>query len=343
MPKTAGTLTSPASMQERLPIPEPAARSSMPDNPSPEEIEELAARLTPAQLLVLPFYHDLKHELTNPDRIRVQTEYFWRRWAPTLGPTLTCLVITLRGYCYNNKLTQEKRDWCFPEQRTLAAEIGVSVDTIQRELKRPEAASFIRRQAQYRYNATNRTTRRIADRYHIAMDDPIAPDDEGKLAVAAAERILREAVENQAFFYRPQNATYKSRPVDPGPYTPQTAVHTATANCQSGTSTSKQDLNNVNVNALKKSPNGDLRKGGPAVDQQRTLESLLVEDVLGVTQDPHSTGFYRKLVRHFPADQVRALISETRQVIAEGRVNISAPGASPTSPSASSSVILPSS
>jgi hypothetical protein len=29
---------------------------------------------------LLPFYHHLKNELTNPDRIRVQTEYFWRRW-----------------------------------------------------------------------------------------------------------------------------------------------------------------------------------------------------------------------------------------------------------------------
>ncbi len=220
----------------------------MPDHRSPQEIEDFAAQLTPAQLLLLPFYHHLKNELTNPDRIRVQTEYFWRRWAPHLGPTLTCLVITLRGYCYYNKLTQEKRDWCFPEQQTLAAEIGVSVDTIQRELKRPEAAYFIRRQPQYRYNPTNRTTRRIADRYHIAMDDPIAPDDEGKLAVAAAERILQKAPENQVLLYRPQNAAYTSRPVDNRPYEPQTAAHTATANCQRRTSTSKRDFNNVNVN-----------------------------------------------------------------------------------------------
>jgi len=41
-----------------------------PDRPTPDEIQELAARLKPDELLVLPFYHDLKNELVNPERIR---------------------------------------------------------------------------------------------------------------------------------------------------------------------------------------------------------------------------------------------------------------------------------
>ncbi len=54
----------------------------MPHTPTGEELRALAGQLRPAQLLVLPFYHELKNEIKHPDRGRVQTEYFWRQWAP---------------------------------------------------------------------------------------------------------------------------------------------------------------------------------------------------------------------------------------------------------------------
>src|SRR5207253_1600128 len=138
----------------------------MTDRPRPEEIEELASRLTPDQLLVLPFYHDLKNELTNPDQVRVQTRYFWEKWAPKLGPTMTVLVITLRSYCYFNKLTKEKRDWCYPQQETLAQQIGVERKTVLRELRdNPYVSYFIRREAQYRIHEKTRRTMRTSDMY----------------------------------------------------------------------------------------------------------------------------------------------------------------------------------
>jgi len=142
---------------------------SMPtDRPTPKEVEELAARLTPEELLLLPFYHDLENELKQPERVRIQTEYFWRHWAPELGPTLTVLVITLRSYCYYNKLTKEKRDWAFPKQETLAQQIGVSRKTVLRTLQNPAAAHFIKREPRYRYDpATQKKVRTAAARASI--------------------------------------------------------------------------------------------------------------------------------------------------------------------------------
>src|SRR4030067_3676927 len=117
-----------------------------------DKIEDLRPVLAKEKLLLLPFYHQLENDIKQPDRIRIQTDYFWRKWASQLGPTLTVLIITLRSYCYYNKITKEKRDWCFPEQKTLAANIGVSVDTVQRELRRQITQKFIRREPRYRYD-----------------------------------------------------------------------------------------------------------------------------------------------------------------------------------------------
>ena len=54
------------------------------------------AALTPEQARLLPFYHDLRNEIVQPEKVVVSTQYFWSRWAPRLGPTLAVLVICLR-------------------------------------------------------------------------------------------------------------------------------------------------------------------------------------------------------------------------------------------------------
>lgn len=145
------------------------------------------------QARMLPFYHDLKNEIVEPDKIVVSSQYFWTKWAPRLGPTLTTLVICLRRHCYYNKLTQERRDWCFPEQATLAREIGVeSTKTIRAALAHPMAAYFVRREARYVYDPNRGKKIRTSDMYFVAMDDPLIPEDEVLLVARAAERLLQE-------------------------------------------------------------------------------------------------------------------------------------------------------
>lgn len=149
--------------------------------------------LTIEQAKLLPFYHDLRNEIVQPDKIVVATQYFWTRWAPRLGPTLTALIVCLRRHCYYNRITQERRDWCFPEQATLAREIGVdTTKTIRAALSHPLAAYFVRREARYVYDPQRGKKVRTSDRYYVAMDDPLTPEDEALLAVRAAERLARE-------------------------------------------------------------------------------------------------------------------------------------------------------
>ena len=72
-PSQDGQSTPPGPRVQHRGQPAPALEPVLvnpPDRPTPDEIQELAARLKPDELLVLPFYHDLKNELVNPERIR---------------------------------------------------------------------------------------------------------------------------------------------------------------------------------------------------------------------------------------------------------------------------------
>ncbi len=129
-----------------------------------------------------PFYHDVKNSIVRPKQVVMGTRYFWEKWAPRLGPTLTVLVVRLRMHCYYNQTTQERRDWCFPTQQTLAEETGVSRWTVMRELKKPLARRFVRVQQRSRYDPLRKQTVRISSLYHVAMDDPLVEEDRTKAA-----------------------------------------------------------------------------------------------------------------------------------------------------------------
>ncbi len=278
----------------------------MPENRlDPREIETLAEQLTPEEIFLLPFYHELENELKQPDRIRVQTEYFWRYWAPELGPTLTALVITLRSYCYYNRITKEKRDWCYPKQEKLASDVGVSVDTIQRQLNRPIAHHFVRREPRYRYDPGQQKKVRTADMYHVAMDDPIHTDHASRLALLAAERLIQETSQPQhpekphktSISPKPQSAAQGSG--DNSSPKPQIAAYRATANRDSRTSTSKKYLTNVNV----------LQK----TDQQKEKNvNHLAEYLAEELDNTKSLGLWRRFARLVPESTLHRALSETK-------------------------------
>ncbi|MBM3450942.1 MAG: hypothetical protein FJX78_08200 [Armatimonadetes bacterium] len=141
---------------------------------------------------MIPYYTDARNDIIRPQRHQATTDYFLRSWLPRLGPTLTLLIITLRRHCFYNELTKQQEDWCFPHQRDLAAELGVSRRTVQRELSRPEAQLFVRREPQYRYDRERNRMIRTVDRYRITMDDPLTPEDERALVIKVAERLIQE-------------------------------------------------------------------------------------------------------------------------------------------------------
>ncbi|MCK4784902.1 MAG: hypothetical protein KAV87_14210 [Desulfobacteraceae bacterium] len=51
------------------------------------------------------------------------------------------------------------------------------MDTVQREPKKPIANFFVTREPRYRYDERLKRPVRTADTYHIAMDDPLTPED----------------------------------------------------------------------------------------------------------------------------------------------------------------------
>lgn len=272
----------------------------MADNPpqAPPENPELV--IPKEKLLLLPFYHELENEIKQSDRVRIQTDYFWRKWAPKLGPTLTVLVITLRSYCYYNKLTKERRDWCYPEQKTLAKNASISVDTLQRELKKPIARHFIKREARYRYDLRQKRPLRTADSYFISMDDPLTPEDLQQIAAIAKKRLELEGLEG-----RPQNAVHPNEFVDKSRGKPQSAVYDATANSRSVTSTSKSDSKTLSRNSQM-----------PLTGQQESM----VQEILSVCQDEHSRKFYEFVARMVPSLRIWAALGEVKDAAATGRL-----------------------
>ncbi len=153
--------------------------------------------LTQDAIELQPFYHHVKNTIVRPKQIVAGTRYFWEKWAPRLGPTLTVLIVRLRMHCYYNQATQERRDWCFPTQQRLAEEIGVSRWTVMRELKKPDARHFVRVQYRSRFDPVRRQTVRISSLYHIAMDDPLTEEDRERAAALLAAGALLEKAENR--------------------------------------------------------------------------------------------------------------------------------------------------
>lgn len=50
----------------------------------------------------------------------------------------------------------------------------------------------------------------------------------------------------------------------------------------------------------------------PTDDEQHAFEEYLVSEIVAVCHDPHSKGFYRKLVRTVPRDIIHEALGETR-------------------------------
>ena len=86
-----------------------------------------------------PWYLDVRGELVKPDQVVIQTRYFWEKWARILGPLPTMLLLRLRQYCYYNRATGEKRDWCYPSQEQLGNELGAHRDTIRNVVQQHHA------------------------------------------------------------------------------------------------------------------------------------------------------------------------------------------------------------
>jgi hypothetical protein len=146
--------------------------------------------------VVHPYYQTAHAQITEPTRFVAVSHYYRRRWLRQMGPVGTAILLELRGRCYNNPATGERRDVIVAAQRELSEAIGVSVDTLQRQLGRPgreddpKANSVLRlfvwTEERYERSGSGRV-RQLENVYHVSMDDPIHPDDEERLEALVEE------------------------------------------------------------------------------------------------------------------------------------------------------------
>jgi hypothetical protein len=170
-------------------------------------------------VFVSPFYHEAKNEITRPNHFVGCSRYLVEKWLPRLGPLGFSLVLYLRSLGYYNPATGERRDCIQINQADLCTVLGVSLDTLQREMKRNEPlGAFVRVQKSYQRQQAGHLQREDSI-YYIAMDDPLVPEDtpllEAILARKEAEAkeepgraLIRPAGNNQESDRKPQIAAY---------------------------------------------------------------------------------------------------------------------------------------
>jgi Helix-turn-helix domain len=275
--------------------------------------EELVRGLSMELIQLEPWYLDIRSEIVKPDQVAIQTKYFWEHWAQKLGPLQVCLLLRLRQYCYYNRATGERRDWCFPSQETLGKELGVHDETVRAALRKLEVLGFVRREKQYRYDAVAHRSIRTTDKYFVLMEEPVAPEDEGTVLTLAAERMLSEASKPSDSSEDPRKAKfspYGRRAVDNrslrAKFSPQYAGEESASK--------KSDLEGVlkTLNVSK------------ATKERVTHSSHLAGEILGQLGDRHSMGFYRKVVQLLPEPAIYAALSEVKDARLTGRLKESA-------------------
>lgn len=267
------------------------------------------------RILIQPFYPDVKNEIVQPDRVTVQSRYFWERWARILGPLDTVLFLRLRQYCYWNRDTGEKRDWCFPSQSTLAEEVGIdNPKTVALALARLELHGLLRREPQYRYDPVLRKKLRTTDKYHVLMEDPLTPDDVPQAFVKAAERMLRPDGGN--LFDKPPSPKSEKR------------IQVDFSVDNRAPKSEKRSYEAIRKTERKKFSEESLKRSnvGKAPLGQDPRKANLALELVEELEDEHSARFYRLVVERMPENIVRMVLSETKGAYREGRIQ-TRPGA----------------
>jgi len=296
------------------------------DRGAPIGIEEWADKKGPDAIELQPFYLDFRNEIVAPEKVTVVSHYFLDKWAPQLGPTLTLLIIRLRRYCYFNKLTKERRDWCYPKHETLAKEIGVSRWTILRELQRPIAQHFVKREKRYVYDPQTKKKVRTSDMYYIAMDEPLTPEDEKELRIALLNKTSAESRSGSRQIDRADRSADLSSNLllrssiseVPDPPKWQIATQVSCGNLLQEDVPLRGTSKNVNVNANLCTPS----KENP--EREAQIQSLVAE-MIEVLQDHKSKKYYaflaRRILEAYKSPQLifRAL-SETKEEARMGNI-----------------------
>lgn len=257
------------------------------------------------ELELEPWYRDGNDDIVEPDRVTLQTQYFWTHWLRILGAGPAVVLIRLRMHCYFNKLTGENRNTCWPGILTLADELGVERKAIMRYLARLEFFDFIRRKKRTRWSDVHRRPVRTTDKYRVKMWDPVAPEHEGQVFLGEVQRLVEgvaEHAEDQGISEESQKGTYGLPTVQKS----HKRTYDAVPKRDHRKKYLEEVLNNVNV--------------ATPVKERLIRTSDLADQMLEQLGDRHSMGFYRKVAQTMPEHLVHRALSETKEAKHGGQV-----------------------
>jgi len=330
-----------------------------------EELLRRFAELPPekarGQIAVLPYYHQLENEITKPNQGLYVTRYFLEKWAPSLGPDATKLVLGLR-LCANQDGTT------YASQTTIAKAAGLGLRAVQRWLsENPKALKdrspewraqwavlhqhFLKsKTSRYliRREGTISRAKRTTSVYHIAMDDPVHPDDEGALFVKAAERIVREeaerhkGLETQGDSYnRPTGGNRKKEVIfedsEASPYDRPLGGHQAPPTGRSLSLSERSNAINVkasNAGLLTETSFRDDPRVRALTERDRDRKDALATEIGDwlhtkagkPTTKPHkSAGFHRRVAYFVPEELIRQVMRDLEDRLAAGRERSKSP------------------
>lgn len=334
-----------------------------------ERTEELLRRFAEdpssarREISILPYYNTLENEITQSKRGIFVTHYFLTKWAPDLGQPAMNIVLALQ------KLSDKHTGETTASLEKVATVAGIGLSTLKRWLSPNEKAWASsspkqRRQwqllheywikevrARYRHftdGSGASQTRRTTSAIRVSIDDPIHPDDYGRLHALAAERIANEEYEewkrqnlekdrdSSISSYESRSETHRRRkeiihedpevlPVDNLPYESRSETHYASPQ-RDGLSLPYRSTNVDNVD--QKQPGRtrifDLTPEEREERDQRAYDILReLYKAAGYRDDPpddhKNMGYYRRIATLLDPSQVYQAVAATRDAALDGR------------------------
>jgi hypothetical protein len=301
------------------------------------------------ELAVLPYYHAVENAITKPNQGTYVTRYFVTKWRPVLGSEAASIVQALR-------LLADRADGTtIAGYDTIASYAGVSRRAVERWLTTNESSLADRSDSWKRQWRVLHTyfvldkIRRYKPSFHavdgkkthrvqlstyairVAMDDPVHPDDVGKLYAEAAERMVQDemALHSQTgdgkigsdSFTRPTGGQRFS-PVENEPFTRPTGGLPVTPNGRHVSYSYRLTSTNVSDTNRLGNPSGPV----PEVDLEKreTLAHEIGDQLkrLAGDRDPDihkSLGFHRRVASMMPERLVREALTAVRDAADDQR------------------------
>lgn len=308
-----------------------------------ERFRSLDPKEARREVAILPYYHQLENEITKPNQGVFVTRYFVTNWRPSLGSEAASIVQALR------LLADRDDGTTIAGYDLIASYAGLSRRAVERWLTTNEQAIADRsaawkrqwqllhayfvldkkrlfRQRTVPTESGGQVSRVQLSTYEIkvAMDDPVHPDHEGKLFLAAAKRIVNDeqtrlsgrnsAEDSTTPFTRPTGGQRSYKQLEADPFTRPTGGFPVTPNGR-GRSYSYRSTSNVRETNQLADAIGRLAE--PERHRREALADEIGQRLKTLAGDRDSdlhksAGFHRRIAFLLPEQLVREALTATR-------------------------------